>query len=194
MVQTCCVIHCHNRSRDRFGNKKDGVRFFSFPTWKQSQGALICELTKRRRMAWIATVRRSNISFNAITRHMLVCSRHFHTGRPADEMDESHRDWTPSLHLGHTEVETADNKRLQVTLYEQEVSPTRGENERLRKQLETVCKPQGVRHTEEEGLRQQWTIKCREQETDGGPPRVLFFTGIISLTALKEPLYKEHLA
>ncbi|XP_054628192.1 cardiomyopathy-associated protein 5-like isoform X3 [Dunckerocampus dactyliophorus] len=63
-------------------------------------------------------------------------------------MDESHRDWTPSLHLGHTEVETADNKRLQVTLYEQEVSPTRGENERLRKQLETVCKPQGVRHTE----------------------------------------------
>ncbi|XP_054644019.1 oocyte zinc finger protein XlCOF22-like [Dunckerocampus dactyliophorus] len=149
MVQTCCVINCHNRSRDRFGNKKDGGRFFSFPTWKQSQGAVICELTKRRRMAWIAAVRRPNITFNAITRHMLVCSRHFHTGRPANEMDESHPDWAPSLHLGHTEVKAADNERLQITLHEEELSPTRQENERLRQQLEDVCKTQVVLHVED---------------------------------------------
>ncbi|XP_054644026.1 oocyte zinc finger protein XlCOF22-like [Dunckerocampus dactyliophorus] len=149
MVQTCCVINCHNRSRDRFGNKKDGGRFFSFPTWKQSQGAVICELTKRRRMAWIAAVRRPNITFNAITRHMLVCSRHFHTGRPANEMDESHPDWAPSLHLGHTEVKAADNERLQITLHEEELSPTREENERLRQQLEDVCKTQVVLHVED---------------------------------------------
>ncbi|XP_054644027.1 oocyte zinc finger protein XlCOF22-like isoform X1 [Dunckerocampus dactyliophorus] len=149
MVQTCCVINCHNRSRDRFGNKKDGGRFFSFPTWKQSQGAVICELTKRRRMAWIAAVRRPNITFNAITRHMLVCSRHFHTGRPANEMDESHPDWAPSLHLGHTEVKAADNDRLQITLHEEELSPTREENERLRQQLEDVCKTQVVLHVED---------------------------------------------
>ncbi|XP_054642149.1 uncharacterized protein LOC129187227 isoform X8 [Dunckerocampus dactyliophorus] len=148
MVQTCCVINCHNRSRDRFGNKKDGGRFFSFPTWKQSQGAVICELTKRRRMAWIAAVRRPDITFNAITRHMLVCSRHFHTGRPANEMDESHPDWAPSLHLGHTEVKAADNERLQITLHKEELSPTREENERLRQQLEDVCKTQVVLHIE----------------------------------------------
>ncbi|XP_054644029.1 zinc finger protein 1 homolog isoform X2 [Dunckerocampus dactyliophorus] len=149
MVQTCCVINCHNRSCDRFGNKKDGGRFFSFPTWKQSQGAVICELTKRRRMAWIAAVRRPNITFNAITRHMLVCSRHFHTGRPANEMDESHPDWAPSLHLGHTEVKAADNERLQITLHEEELSLTREEKERLRQQLEDVCKTQVVLHVED---------------------------------------------
>ncbi|XP_054642020.1 uncharacterized protein LOC129187178 isoform X2 [Dunckerocampus dactyliophorus] len=147
MVQTCCVINCHNRSRDRSGDKKDGVTFFPFPTWKQSQGAVICELTKRRRMAWIAAVRRPHITFDAITRHMLVCSRHFHTGRPAYEMDESHPDWAPSLHLGHTEVEAAD-KRLHITLYEEELSPTREENERLRQQLEAVCKTRVVLHVE----------------------------------------------
>ncbi|XP_054642019.1 zinc finger protein ZFP2-like isoform X1 [Dunckerocampus dactyliophorus] len=148
MVQTCCVINCHNRSRDRSGDKKDGVTFFPFPTWKQSQGAVICELTKRRRMAWIAAVRRPHITFDAITRHMLVCSRHFHTGRPAYEMDESHPDWAPSLHLGHTEVEAAD-KRLHITLYEEELSPTREENERLRQQLEAVCKTRVVLHVED---------------------------------------------
>ncbi|XP_054644392.1 uncharacterized protein LOC129188216 isoform X2 [Dunckerocampus dactyliophorus] len=149
MVQTCCVINCHNRSRDRFGNKKDGVIFFSFPTWKQCQGGVICELTRRRRMAWIAAVGRPNITFSAISRHMLVCSRHFHTGRPAYEMDESHPDWAPSLHLGHTEVEAADNKRLHITLYEEELSPTGEENERLRQQLEAVCKTQVVLNIED---------------------------------------------
>ncbi|XP_054644387.1 zinc finger protein 25-like [Dunckerocampus dactyliophorus] len=148
MVQTCCVINCHNRSRDRFGNKKDGVIFFSFPTWKQCQGGVICELTRRRRMAWIAAVGRPNITFSAISRHMLVCSRHFHTGRPAYEMDESHPDWAPSLHLGHTEVETADNKRLHISLYEKELSPTGEENKRLQ-QLEAVCKTQVVLNIED---------------------------------------------
>ncbi|XP_054644024.1 uncharacterized protein LOC129188056 isoform X5 [Dunckerocampus dactyliophorus] len=166
MVQTCCVINCHNRSRDRFGNKKDGGRFFSFPTWKQSQGAVICELTKRRRMAWIAAVRRPNITFNAITRHMLVCSRHFHTGRPANEMDESHPDWAPSLHLGHTEVKAADNERLQITLHEEELSPTREENERLRQQLEDVCKTQVVLHVED--IQQ---LIGRQEECPSQPPR-----------------------
>ncbi|XP_054642153.1 zinc finger protein 37-like [Dunckerocampus dactyliophorus] len=173
MVQTCCVINCHNLSRDRFGNKKDGGRFFSFPTWKQSQGAVICELTKRRRMAWIAAVRRPNITFNAITRHMLVCSRHFHTGRPANEMDESHPDWAPSLHLGHTEVKAADNERLQITLHEEELSPTREENERLRQQLEDVCKTQVVLHVEdiqqlEQGEPQPPDIKEEEEEPEAG--------------------------
>ncbi|XP_054642029.1 oocyte zinc finger protein XlCOF8.4-like isoform X1 [Dunckerocampus dactyliophorus] len=167
MVQTCCVINCHNRSRDRSGDKKDGVTFFPFPTWKQSQGAVICELTKRRRMAWIAAVRRPHITFDAITRHMLVCSRHFHTGRPAYEMDESHPDWAPSLHLGHTEVEAAD-KRLHITLYEEELSPTREENERLRQQLEAVCKTRVVLHVEDIQQLIGGQGECSPQPQGGG--------------------------
>nr|XP_046251593.1 uncharacterized protein LOC124062734 [Scatophagus argus] len=116
MVQTCCVVKCHNRSHDRFGKKNVELRFFSFPTWKQRQGPRIRELTKRRRMAWVAAVRRPNITFNVITRHMLVCSRHFQTGKPAYEMNETHPDWAPSLHLGHTEVKVPDNERFQRRL------------------------------------------------------------------------------
>nr|XP_057937850.1 oocyte zinc finger protein XlCOF6-like isoform X1 [Doryrhamphus excisus] len=128
MTQKCCVVKCQHRPHEQSGNKKDGVRCFSFPTWKQSQGAVICELTKRRRMAWIAAVRRPNITFNTITQDLVVCSRHFHTGRPANEMDESHPDWAPSLHLGHTEVEAGDNQRLHITLDQ--------EDKRIRQQLE----------------------------------------------------------
>nr|XP_057938330.1 zinc finger protein 569-like [Doryrhamphus excisus] len=163
MVQTCCVINCHNRSRDRFGNKKDEVIFFSFPTWKQSQGAGICELTKRRRMAWIAAVRRPNITFNTITQDLVVCSRHFHTGRPAYEMDESHPDWAPSLHLGHTEVEAGDNKSLHITLDQEELPPTREEYERLRQQLEAVSKTQVVLHIEDKHQLSGHQKKCSPQ-------------------------------
>ncbi|XP_054642105.1 zinc finger and SCAN domain-containing protein 2-like [Dunckerocampus dactyliophorus] len=61
-------------------------------------------------------------------------------------MDESHPDWAPSLHLGHAEVKAADNERLQMTLHEEELSPTREENEQ---QLEDVCKTQVVLHIED---------------------------------------------
>ncbi|XP_054644022.1 zinc finger and SCAN domain-containing protein 2-like isoform X3 [Dunckerocampus dactyliophorus] len=74
-------------------------------------------------------------------------------------MDESHPDWAPSLHLGHTEVKAADNERLQITLHEEELSPTREENERLRQQLEDVCKTQVVLYVEDT----QQLIGCQEQ-------------------------------
>nr|XP_057937898.1 oocyte zinc finger protein XlCOF22-like isoform X1 [Doryrhamphus excisus] len=192
MVQTCCVINCHNRSRDRFRNKKDEVIFFSFPTWKQSQGAGICELTKRRRMAWIAAVRRPNITFNTITQDLVVCSRHFHTGRPAYEMDESHPDWAPSLHLGHTEVEAGDNKSLHITLDQEELPPTREEYERLRQHYtqqlighqEGPPQPQGEEQTvkqEEEEPHSPYVKKekeepqplhIKEEEEEPQPPHI----------------------
>ncbi|XP_077058646.1 uncharacterized protein LOC143711199 [Siphateles boraxobius] len=113
MVNACCIINCHNRSHDRRGKRIiNGVRFFSFPAWKQSNGTQVAELTKRRRMAWVAAVRRTNITFSNISRHMFVCSRHFHTGKPAYEMLECHPDWIPSLHLGHTEVKTTHTQRF----------------------------------------------------------------------------------
>ncbi|XP_016410945.1 uncharacterized protein LOC107742483 [Sinocyclocheilus rhinocerous] len=55
-------------------------------------------------MAWISAIRRTDIHFADIPRSLKVCSKHFHSGKPAYEMDESHPDWAPTLHLGHSEV------------------------------------------------------------------------------------------
>ncbi|KAA0713910.1 hypothetical protein E1301_Tti009989 [Triplophysa tibetana] len=112
MVNSCCVNNCRNRSHDRRGKRiENGVRYFSFPTWKKHFGTQISELTKRRRMAWVAAVRRKNITFDSTSGHMFVCSRHFHKGKPAYEMMETDPDWAPSLHLGHTEIKQTNPAR-----------------------------------------------------------------------------------
>ncbi|XP_018516009.1 uncharacterized protein LOC108872680 isoform X2 [Lates calcarifer] len=106
----CCVLQCHSRTHDRNGKPlRNGLSFFRFPSWKQHQGAQISELTKTRRMAWIAAVRREDITFTNISANMFVCSRHFHSGKPAYEMIQCDPDWVPSLHLGHTEVDVANS-------------------------------------------------------------------------------------
>nr|XP_055061449.1 uncharacterized protein LOC129444673 isoform X2 [Misgurnus anguillicaudatus] len=103
---------CHSRTCDRRGKRiYVGVRYFSFPTWKQHHGPQISELTKRRRMAWVEAVGRESITFDSISQHMFVCSRHFHYGKPAYEMLECDPDWVPSLHMGHSEKST-DTKRF----------------------------------------------------------------------------------
>uniref|UniRef100_I3JNH4 THAP-type domain-containing protein n=1 Tax=Oreochromis niloticus TaxID=8128 RepID=I3JNH4_ORENI len=110
MVRTCCVIGCNVRSYDRHGNKL-GLSFYAFPTWKQFQGAQVSDVTKRRRRAWIAAVRRADIKFCSISRYHLVCSRHFHSGKPAYEMDQTNPDWVPTLHMGHSEIRTSHADR-----------------------------------------------------------------------------------
>ncbi|KAM4612772.1 uncharacterized protein ACJ7VT_011001 [Polymixia lowei] len=105
----CCVKNCHSKSHKKPykqpGQKLDnGISFYGFPSWKKHEGKQMEELTKRRRMAWVAAVRRADITFNNIPVSMKVCSLHFHSGKPAYEMLESHPDWKPSLLLGHKEV------------------------------------------------------------------------------------------
>uniref|UniRef100_A0AAX7T2N3 THAP-type domain-containing protein n=1 Tax=Astatotilapia calliptera TaxID=8154 RepID=A0AAX7T2N3_ASTCA len=78
MVRTCCVVGCNVRFYDRHGNKF-GLSFYAFPTWKQHEGAHVSDITKRRRLAWIAAVRRADIKFCYVSRYQLVCSRHFHS-------------------------------------------------------------------------------------------------------------------
>ncbi|XP_024655003.2 uncharacterized protein LOC112430761 [Maylandia zebra] len=100
MVRNCCVIGCNVRSHDRQGKKLgNGLSFHSFPTWKQHEGAHIADLTKRRRLAWIAAVGRLDLQFSSISKYLLVCSRHFHSGKPAYEMDQTNPDWVPTLHM-----------------------------------------------------------------------------------------------
>ncbi|XP_028427280.1 zinc finger protein 629 [Perca flavescens] len=105
MGQYCCIVNCYNRSHDRQGKRLiNGISFHHFPTWKKTQGDLVSEITKRRRMAWVAAARRKTITFDNISKDMLVCSRHFHKGKPAYEMFQCDPDWAPSLHLGPTGV------------------------------------------------------------------------------------------
>ncbi|XP_054656783.1 uncharacterized protein LOC129195083 [Dunckerocampus dactyliophorus] len=119
MVRTCCVIGCTNKSHDGRGRKMDnGLRFFTFPTWKKTQGPQVGEISKRRRMAWVAAVRRKDITFDKITPFMFVCSGHFHKGKPAYEMMENDPDWAPSLHMGHTE-----HKRSEAACFSQKSKP-----------------------------------------------------------------------
>ncbi|XP_036397170.1 uncharacterized protein LOC118786187 [Megalops cyprinoides] len=111
--QCCCIKNCHSRSHHRSGRKlNNGIRFFAFPTWKKHEGKQVEEVTRRRRMAWVAAVRRKDFTFNSIPASMKVCSLHFQSGKPAYEMLECHPDWVPSLHLGHTEVRATHTDRF----------------------------------------------------------------------------------
>lgn len=82
MPSTCCVIKCNSRSHDRHGLKlTNGLSFFRFPAWKNRSSSHVSEVTKRRRMAWIAAVRRPKLTFDHTPPHMMVCSKHFHKGK-----------------------------------------------------------------------------------------------------------------
>ncbi|XP_065103379.1 uncharacterized protein [Paramisgurnus dabryanus] len=119
-MKACCVLGCYSRIYDRHGNRiSKEVRFFTFPTWKKHFGPQISDITKRRRMAWVAAVRRKSITFNNVSRNSVVCSRHFHKGKPAYEMIECDPDWAPSLHLGHTEVKATNCGRFERSLRRQ---------------------------------------------------------------------------
>ncbi|XP_039464859.1 uncharacterized protein LOC120438542 isoform X2 [Oreochromis aureus] len=77
----------------------------------QFQGARVSDVSKRRCRAWIAAVRRADIKFCSISRYHVVCSRHFHSGKPAYEMDQTNPDWVPTLHMGHSEIRTSHADR-----------------------------------------------------------------------------------
>ncbi|XP_029943781.1 uncharacterized protein LOC115385843 [Salarias fasciatus] len=121
MGHWCCVVGCHAKSHGRDGRKVDySVRFFRFPTWKRGYGAQIEEITKRRREAWVAAVRRKDLTFYSISPFMRVCSRHFHKGQPAYEMMETDPDWAPSLHMGHSFVTLTNTARSERPIIKQE--------------------------------------------------------------------------
>ncbi|XP_026168334.1 uncharacterized protein LOC113133617 [Mastacembelus armatus] len=105
--QSCCVRNCGRRSHDQRGRRiRNGLTFHCFPAWRTNEGEHTSELTRRRRAAWVAAVDRTSITFDHIPTSARVCSRHFHSGKPAYEMLESDADWVPSLHMGHGEGNT----------------------------------------------------------------------------------------
>ncbi|KAK7150960.1 hypothetical protein R3I93_012027 [Phoxinus phoxinus] len=72
-------------------------------------------------MAWVAAVRRKTITFDNVSKHMLVCSRHFHKGKPAYEMLQCDPDWAPSLHLGHKGI-SGNSDRYQRRIQRQQAA------------------------------------------------------------------------
>ncbi|XP_059190748.1 uncharacterized protein LOC131972943 [Centropristis striata] len=98
--RNCCVVSCRRKSHDHHGRKiPNGLTFHCFPAWRTSEGEQISRLTETRRAAWVAAVGRSDITFDHIPSSMRICSRHFHSGKPAYEMLQSDPDWVPSLNL-----------------------------------------------------------------------------------------------
>ena len=72
MVNTCCVIGCTNRAKP--GSK---LSFYLIPTVIKNQGAETERLSKKRREAWISSIRRKNWTPSGGSR---VCSVHFIKG------------------------------------------------------------------------------------------------------------------
>jgi len=95
------ILGCGNRS-DR------DIKRFSFtsriPVIRYHYGEQEYRLSVKRRTAWLAAISRDDLDENKMDKYM-ICSKHFHSGKPAKPMDETNIDWVPTLHLGH-------NKRL----------------------------------------------------------------------------------
>ena len=93
----CAVINCGNRSaRDK------GKRFFRFPKLLTHLGVQELDLSKRRRVAWLASLKRKELSLQQDL-NIRVCSDHFVSGSPATLFDSTNPDWAPSLKLGYQE-------------------------------------------------------------------------------------------
>lgn len=77
MVNRSCIVGCNSATHNCHGKKvENGLTFHRFPAWDQ-----VSEITRSRRLAWIAAVRRPNISFHSIPMSMRVCSLHFHSSK-----------------------------------------------------------------------------------------------------------------
>ena len=72
MPETCSVKDCKNR-----GRKGGRISYHRFPAIILDQGERTRELSTRRRLAWIASLRRKN--WNP-TEYSRVCSAHFISG------------------------------------------------------------------------------------------------------------------
>ena len=102
----CAIIGCGNRSK-RDKNKS----FFRLPSVLTNQGSETESLSKKRQDAWLARIKREDISPEQYY-NVRVCSDHFISGVPAKLYNADSPDWTPSLNLGYKEI---DKRSLEKT-------------------------------------------------------------------------------
>ncbi|KAK7110312.1 hypothetical protein V1264_014206 [Littorina saxatilis] len=82
MVNTCCIIGCTSRS-----NKENALAFLRIP--KVDAGGRHRDLLEKRRRAWLKKINRKNITDKTVKTWTRVCSKHFHSGKPADLTDDA---------------------------------------------------------------------------------------------------------
>ena len=89
----CAIVGCGNRSgRDR------GKSFYRLPAVISNQETQTKALSRKRRDAWLAKIRREDISPEQYY-NIRVSSDHFINGSPSRLYDETNPDWAPSLKL-----------------------------------------------------------------------------------------------
>ncbi|XP_050739147.1 uncharacterized protein LOC127009831 isoform X1 [Eriocheir sinensis] len=98
MPAFCGVIGCANK-RTKFPEKF----YFRLPAVDKRYGGKREKITRVRRGKWLANLARAGLT-EAGKRHLLVCSDHFLSGRPAILDDTSNPDWAPTQNLGHRKV------------------------------------------------------------------------------------------
>ncbi|XP_037546707.1 uncharacterized protein LOC119423395 [Nematolebias whitei] len=158
MARWCCIKGCSSKT-GHFG-----IKFFRFPVYRKDRGQQMEDLSRRRRLAWVAAVRRKEITFSQISANMRVCSLHFHKGQSAYEMMESDADWAPSLRLGHTDVKPTDAARYaRRRKRDQQRNSTSQEAELVAQQDEDVC---GHHVLEEADLFAEVQLECVSDPTD----------------------------
>jgi hypothetical protein len=75
-------VGCNNSSHNGKGERLNKeTTFHRIPKVKTNQGEKVWDVTKRRRMAWIAAIHRPEFSFEKVPDGARVCSAHFHSGK-----------------------------------------------------------------------------------------------------------------
>ena len=97
----CVIFGCSKRS----GRDKD-VSFYRIPAVVSRKGPEVYALTKRRRTGYLQAISRMRLT-ESIVKNDRVCSRHFHSGKPADLFDDTNPDWLPSVNLGYSKRQAA---------------------------------------------------------------------------------------
>ena len=110
------VFGCSNRSdcrnKGECGSKR--IKFSRIPAVRHHYGEQEYRLSLKRRTAWLAAISRDDLDESNMDKYM-ICSIHFHSGKPAKLMDETNIDWVPTLHLGHAKhQQSLQSSQLQV--------------------------------------------------------------------------------
>ena len=95
----CAVFGCSNRSG------RDKVSFYRIPKARETGCQRVQELSKARRLGFLAAISRSDLNSDKKIDQARICSRHFINGKPAELLDELNPDWLPTQSLGHRKTD-----------------------------------------------------------------------------------------
>ena len=83
-MSLCVIFGCGNRSDQ--DNKR--FSFTTIPAVRHNHGKLEYRRSLKRRIAWIVAISQDDINEDHMENYM-ICSKHFHSGKPAKDWDET---------------------------------------------------------------------------------------------------------